>query len=70
VSEFLRNTQSRSAWMDHMELVEIKAVTLPPTAGLRDQRRLYEFAVKVAVKQPAATASAPATGSASGRKAA
>ena len=69
VSECLRNTQSRSAWLDRMELLEIKAVMLPPTAGLRDQRRLYEFAVKVAVKQPAAAASAPVSGSASGRKA-
>jgi len=59
VSEFLRNTQNNSAWLDGMELVEVKAVLLPIAAGLREQRRLYEFALRVAVKPPAAAASGP-----------
>ena len=32
VSEFLRNAQTNSPWLDRMELVEIKAVNLPPAA--------------------------------------
>ncbi len=63
VSEFLRNTQANSPWLDRMELVEIKAITQPATPGAREQRRLYEFALRVSVKQtsalPAGAASAP-----------
>ena len=63
VSEFLRNTQANSPWLDRMELVEIKAITQPVTPGAREQRRLYEFALRVSVKQtsalPAGAASAP-----------
>ncbi len=60
VSEFLRNAQSNSPWLERMELLEIKAVTLPPVAGSREQRRLFEFALRVSLKQPGAAASAPA----------
>ena len=60
VSEFLRNAQSNSPWLDRMELVEIKAVTQPPAPGSREQRRLFEFALRVSIKQPGAPASAPA----------
>jgi type IV pilus assembly protein PilN len=59
VSEFLRNAQSNSPWFDRMELLEIKAVTLPPLAGSREQRRLFEFALRVSLKQPGTAASAP-----------
>ncbi len=69
VSEFLRAAQSNSPWLDRMELLEIKAVNQPPTAGSREQRRLFEFAVRVSLKQPGAAASAPA-GAASRAKAA
>lgn len=69
VSEFLRNAQSNSPWLERMELLEIKAVNLPPAAGSREPRRLYEFALRMALKQPGAAASAPA-GAASGAKAA
>ena len=69
VSEFLRAAQSNSPWLDRMELVEIKAVNQPPAAGSREQRRLFEFAVRVSLKQPSAPASAPAV-AASGAKAA
>lgn len=60
VSEFLRNAQSNSPWFERMELLEIKAVTQPPVAGSREQRRLFEFALRVSLKQPGAPASAPA----------
>ncbi len=62
VSEFLRAAQSNSPWLDRMELVEIKAVSQPPVAGSREQRRLFEFALRVSIKQPGAAASAPAGG--------
>jgi len=69
VSEFLRNAQSNSPWLDRMDLVEIKAVNQPPAAGSREQRRLFEFALRALLKQPGTPASAPA-GGASGAKAA
>jgi type IV pilus assembly protein PilN len=62
VSEYLRNAQTNSPWLDKMELVEIKAVNLPPAAGTRETRRLFEFALRVTLKQPGNAASAPAGG--------
>jgi type IV pilus assembly protein PilN len=59
VSEFLRNAQSNSPWLERMELLEIKAITQPPVAGSREQRRLFEFALRVSLKLPGAPASAP-----------
>ena len=59
VSEYLRNAQTNSPWLDRMELMEIKAVTQPPSAGSREQRRLFEFALRVSLKTPGASASAP-----------
>jgi len=59
VSEFLRNTLYNSPWLEKPELIEIKASTLG-TAG-RDQRRLFEFSMRVSIKRaqaPAAAASA------------
>jgi type IV pilus assembly protein PilN len=72
VSEFLRNAASDSPWLDRMELVEIKAVTQAPTAGSREQRRLYEFSLRVSTKLPGtpASAPAPAASAAAARKAA
>ena len=65
VSEFLRSTQAKANWLDRMELVEIKSIIQPLAAGAREQRRLYEFALRVSVKQtnavPPGAASAPAT---------
>jgi type IV pilus assembly protein PilN len=58
VSEFLRNTLYNSQWVERPELVEIKAVT--QTAANREQRRLYEFSMRVTLKRPAATAPAAA----------
>jgi type IV pilus assembly protein PilN len=61
VSEFLRNTQYNSKWLERPELVEIKAVSIQ-TAN-REQRRLFDFSMRVTLKRPAAAApaaSAPA----------
>jgi len=69
VSEFLRNTAYNSAWLEKPELVEIKAATLGTQTG-REQRRLFDFSVKLTLKRPqdvdapAASASAPAAASA------
>lgn len=67
VSEFLRNTLYNSPWLEKPELIEIKATTAG-TAG-RDQRRLFDFSMRVTIKRqqgpgaaaPAGAASAPAT---------
>ena len=67
VSELLRNTLYSSPWLEKPELVEIKAMTMG-TPG-RDQRRLFEFSMRVTIKRqqgptaaaPAGAASAPAT---------
>ena len=63
VSEFLRNTLYNSPWLDRPELVEIKAVSM--TTANREQRRLYEFSMRVTLKRPQAAAAA-AAGAASG----
>lgn len=62
VSEMLRNTAG-AAWLESPELIEIKAANV--STG-REQRRLYEFQMKVTLKRPAssaAPASAPAKAS-------
>ncbi len=58
VSEFLRNTLYNSPWLEKPELVEIKAVAL--TTANREQRRLFEFSMRVSLKRPQATAAAAA----------
>ncbi len=67
VSEFLRNAANRSQWLDRPELVEIKAVTLPPLAGSREQRRLYEFSLRVAMRVSAPPPAAASAASAARR---
>jgi type IV pilus assembly protein PilN len=69
VSEFLRVAQTNSPWLDRMELVEIKAITQPLTPGAREQRRLYEFSLRVSIKLPGVAASAPGAASGPGRAA-
>jgi type IV pilus assembly protein PilN len=64
VSEFLRNTANNSEWLVKPELVEIKSSAV---AG-REQKRLYDFSVRVSVKRPAqekAPGVAPAASAAS-----
>ena len=60
VSEFLRNTAYNSEWLVSPELIESKAATA--TATNKDQRRLFEFSVRVTVKRPQDKAPAVAAG--------
>ena len=67
VSEFLRNTANNSQWLDKPDLVEIKAVALPPAAGSRELRRLFEFSLRVGMRVPMAPA-APTPAAAAPRR--
>jgi type IV pilus assembly protein PilN len=62
VSEFLRNALYNSAWLERPELVEIKASGV--NAASRDQRRLFDFSMRVTIKrqQGAPTPGIPASG--------
>ena len=62
VSEFIRNTLYNSPWLEKPELVEIKAAAAT-TAG-REQRRLFDFSMRVTLKRPQAVV--PAATAASG----
>lgn len=72
VSEFLRNTAYSSEWLVRPDLVESKATVV--TAANKEQKRLFDFSVRVTVKRPqdkvpavaagAVPASAPASGAA------
>jgi len=68
VSELLRNTLYNSPWLEKPELVEIKAVAVP-TAN-REQRRLFEFSMRVTLKRPQAAAAAAGAASSPARPAA
>jgi type IV pilus assembly protein PilN len=58
VSEFLRNTLYNSPWLEKPELVEIKAANIGTG---REQRRLFDFQMRVTIKrQQSATAAATA----------
>jgi type IV pilus assembly protein PilN len=61
VSEFLRNTLYNSPWLEKPELVEIKAITAATTS--REQRRLFEFSMRVTIKRPQSAPAAPAAAS-------
>jgi type IV pilus assembly protein PilN len=71
VSEFLRNTQYNSKWLERPELVEIKAMTAQTTKN--EQRRLFDFSMRVTLKRPAppapATQNAPAPAAAAAKSA-
>jgi type IV pilus assembly protein PilN len=62
VSEFLRNTAYSSKWLEHPELVEIKAADV--RAAGHDQQRLYDFSMRVSLKRP--QAASPSASAASG----
>ena len=64
VSEFLRNTLYNSTWLERPELVEIKASAI--NAASRDQRRLFDFSMRVTIKrqQSAPAPGVPASGAA------
>jgi type IV pilus assembly protein PilN len=67
VSELLRNTAYSSTWLERPELVEIKATNI--TTATKEQRRLYEFSLKLSIKRPQAAGPA-ASGAAAGGAAA
>ena len=58
VSEFLRNTTYNSEWLEKPQLIEIKAANVT-TAG-REQKRLFDFSVRLNLKRPQAKAPEPA----------
>ena len=57
VSELLRNTLYNSPWLEKPELVEIKAIQV--TTATREQRRLFEFSMRVSLKRPQNNAPPP-----------
>jgi type IV pilus assembly protein PilN len=59
VSEFLRNTANNSEWLVRPELVEIRV-----SGAGKDQKRLFDFGVRLTIKRPqdkAAEVLAPAS---------
>ena len=60
VSEFIRNTLYNSPWLEKPELIEIKAVAV--TTVTREQRRLFEFSMRVTLKRQTAAERAYLTG--------
>ena len=63
ISELLRNTAYNSEWLVSPELVESKATTV--TAANKEQKRLFDFSVRVTVKRPQDKAAVAADGAAS-----
>lgn len=51
VSEFLRNLSRNTEWLERPELVEVKLANL--TTNNREQKRLFDFALRVSIKAPA-----------------
>ena len=64
VSELLRNTAYNSDWLARPELIEIKAATVQ--TATREQKRLFDFSMRVNIKRPAdaAVPAAAASGAA------
>jgi type IV pilus assembly protein PilN len=50
ISEFLRNTAYNSEWLVKPELIESKATVV--TTANREQKRLFDFSMRVSVKRP------------------
>jgi type IV pilus assembly protein PilN len=61
VSEFLRNTAYSSEWLTRPELVEIR---VGGQGAGRDARRLFDFSMRLNLKQPADAAKAASAASA------
>lgn len=59
VSELLRNTSNSSEWLTRPELIEIKVANVQ--AVNREQKRLYDFSMKVSIKRPQAAELAAGT---------
>ena len=60
VSEFLRNTAYNSEWLVKPELIESKATTMQ--GANREQKRLFDFSVRLTVKRPQDSAGFGAAG--------
>lgn len=65
VSELLRNLLYNSTWLEQPDLVEIRSVNVPVALGSRESRRLFEYQLRVRIKQPVAPAAAAAAPGAS-----
>jgi type IV pilus assembly protein PilN len=65
VSEFLRNTNNKSTWLEHPELIEIKAAT-SNAKDVRDNKRFFDFSMRVSLKRPGEVSSAASGASAPG----
>jgi len=63
VSEFLRNTTYGSEWLVRPELVESKA-TVIQGSNRGEQKRLFDFAVRLTIKRPQDSAASAPPGSA------
>ena len=50
ISEFLRNTAYNSEWLVRPELIESKSTSV--TGANREQRRLFDFSMRLTVKRP------------------
>jgi type IV pilus assembly protein PilN len=59
VSELLRNLLYNSAWLESPDLVEIRSVNVT-APGTKETRRLFEYQLKVRIKQPVVPAAAAA----------
>ena len=57
VSDLLRNLANNSAWLTKPELIEIVSSSVAVTA--RDQRRVFNFSMRVALKRPTTEGGAP-----------
>jgi type IV pilus assembly protein PilN len=60
VSELLRNLLYSSTWLELPDLVEIRSINVPVSPGSRETRRLFEYQLRVRIKQPVAPAAAAA----------
>ncbi len=58
VSEFLRNALYNSPWLEKPELVEIKVATVAAATADREQRRLFDFSMRLNLKRPQAPTAA------------
>jgi type IV pilus assembly protein PilN len=65
VSEFLRNTAYSSEWLVRPDLVEIKPAVLQ--AANREQKRLFDFSVRLSVKRPQDAPASPASAAQPGK---
>lgn len=63
VSEFLRNTAYNSEWLVRPELIESKAATVQ--AANKEQKRLFDFSIRLTVKRPQDNSPVTAGGAAS-----